>query len=97
MAQHKALVLFKLNSHAKMTPDRQLPVQEQLGESRQTRKGETAKLDEPLTQNRHQPASVLNGNPGQISAEIDTRRISPTSKNLLAAVPRAPHFSHDSA
>jgi hypothetical protein len=30
MAQHKALVLFKLNSHAKMTPDRVfrvLPVQ----------------------------------------------------------------------
>src|ERR1700684_1058370 len=29
---------------------RQLPIQEQLSESRQTRKGETSKLDERLTQ-----------------------------------------------
>jgi hypothetical protein len=32
---------------------RQLPLQEQLGESRQTRKGETAELDQRLTQNHH--------------------------------------------
>ena len=48
---------------------RQLPLQEQLGESRQTRKGEAGKLDEPLI-----PKPSSSEITGQISAEIDTRR-----------------------
>jgi hypothetical protein len=50
---------------------RQLPLQKQLSKSSQTRKGETAKLDEPLTQNLIKPGQFSMEIPGQISAEID--------------------------
>src|ERR1700728_3161103 len=43
---------------------RQLPLQKQLGERRQTRKRQTSELDQRLTPNHHQAGSVLNGNPG---------------------------------
>jgi hypothetical protein len=51
---------------------RQLPLQEQLGESRQNRKGAISQLDERLTL---KPSSTRESSmeiPGQISPEIDS-------------------------
>src|SRR5271166_3969398 len=45
---------------------RQLPLQKQLGESRQAGKGEASQLDDNLTQTHHQAGSLLGGNPGSV-------------------------------
>ena len=51
---------------------RQLPLQEQLGEGRQTRKGEAPELDERLTlKPSSKPGQFSMEIPGQFSAEID--------------------------
>jgi hypothetical protein len=51
---------------------RQLPLQEQLGDSRQTSKGKPSKLDEPLIPKpSFKPGHFSMEIPGQISAEID--------------------------
>src|ERR1700685_1754379 len=60
---------------------RQLPIQEQLSESRQTRKGETSKLDERLTL---KPSSSRVSS--QWKSRVSSRRKSTSSTLLLESV-----------
>ena len=57
----------------------------QLGEGGQTNKGEAQNLTTDRPASHRQPRSVLNGNPGQISTEIDIRSIDRSINPILSA------------